>query len=226
MKTRYTVLIIVLIIVSLVVGGILFQFNRWKIDSYESTYTYRFRISSDRTDFDFSIITPLPSKNGVPIIDEGTYETRFEEEKNWTCQFVDTKYGKMLQINGTLTSESESLTIRQDSEKKIDTREALKEEPLLYPKENITDSSYDVPHPSEWDERIDAKEYDSFISAYLGNIESRKILVDISFEGTNEWWMLGWSSNEYRDEVSFEIEPNGDHWFRGSGKMVDGLGNY
>jgi len=226
MDRKYTILIVILIAVSIIIGAGLFQFSQWKQESYESTYTYELNIYTNRTDIDFSMIFPLALKNNEAIIDEDTFQTQFEQQENWTVKFIDTRYGTMLQINGILTSERHDITINLDSDERIDTKKAVDKEPTLQPKENMTKSSYDDPHPEEWDERIDAYEYTSFIYVQLEEGISADLSINPRFEGRNEWWVLGWSGNEYWDRIYLDIQYDEPGWYQGNGKIVDGLGNY
>ena len=226
MERKYTILIVILIAVSIIIGAGLFQFNQWKQESYESTYTYKLNIYTNRTDIDFSMIVPLALKNDKSPIDEDTFKIEFEQQENWTVKFIDTKYGTMLQINGTLTSERHDITINLDSDDRIDTKKAFDKEPTLQPKENMTKSTYEDPHPEEWDDRIDAYEYTSSIYVQLEEGISADLSINPRFEGRNEWWVLGWSGNEYWDRIYLDIRYDEPGWYQGNGKIVDGLGNY
>ena len=156
MEQKYTILIAVLVVISILIGAVFFQFNQWKQESYDSTYTYELNIYTNRTDIDFFMIVPLSLKNDGSIITEETFKFEFEQQENWTATFIKTKYGTMLQINGTFTSKRHYITINLDSDDKINTKKAIDKEPTLQPKENMTKSSYDDPYPEEWIDRTDA----------------------------------------------------------------------
>ena len=226
MEKKYTILLVIMVIVSIIIGAVFFQFNQWKQESYDSTYSYELNIYTNRTDIDFSMIIPLAMKNDRSPITEDAFKTRFDQQENWTVKFIDTRYGKMLQINGTLTSERHSIRIELDSEERIDTKDAVDKEPTLHPKENMTKSTYDDPHPEEWDERLDAYEYTSYIFVQLEDDTEAELSINPRFEGRNEWWVLGWSGNEYWDRIYLDIEYDGPGWYQGNGKIIDGIGNY
>jgi len=226
MEQKYTILIAVIFVISILIGAVFFQFNQWKQESYESTYTYDLNIYTSKSDIDFSMIVPLPLKNDELTLNEDTFKTQFEQQENWTATFIETKYGTMLQINGTFTSKRHDITINVDSKDTIDTKKAIDNEPALQPKENMTQSSYDDPHPEEWDDRIDAYEYTSFIYVQLEEGIKADISINPRFEGKNEWWFLGWSGNEYWDRIYLDIKYDGPVWYQGNGIIVDGLGNY
>ncbi len=226
MKKKYTIVIIAVVIISIIIGALFFQFNQWKQESYESTFTYDLNIYTNRTDIDFLMIVPLPLKNDESPLVEEIFKNQFEQQENWTVEFIETRYGKMLQVNGTFTSERGDITINLDSDDRIDTKRAIDKEPTLQPKENMTKSSYDDPHPEEWDERIDAYEYTSSIYIQLEEDIKTDLSITPRFEGRNEWWVLGWSGNEYWDRIYLDIQYDYPGWYKGNGKIVDGLGNY
>ncbi|MFP4051677.1 MAG: hypothetical protein ACLFVB_08070, partial [Thermoplasmata archaeon] len=165
-------------------------------------------------------------KDGISPIDEETFSTEFDRQENWSAKFINTEYGKMLLVNGTFTSERHDININVNFDARIETKDTIDKEPTLCPKENMTKSSYDDPQPEEWDERIDAYEYTSFIYVQLEEDINVDLSINPRFEGRNEWWVLGWSGNEYWDRIYLDIQYDRPGWYKGDGKIVDGLGNY
>ncbi|TAJ43546.1 hypothetical protein CUJ86_10475 [Methanofollis fontis] len=95
----------------------------------------------------------------------------------------------------------------------IDTRHPLGAEPVLAPKHNLT--------------TVSEREYLYTTPLFLhcdapaGTV----VRVTITLSGSNEWWLLGWSSNSYTDLITAEVPADGG-WQTVAGRLVTGEGRY
>ncbi|EJG06546.1 hypothetical protein Metli_0579 [Methanofollis liminatans DSM 4140] len=96
----------------------------------------------------------------------------------------------------------------------IDTKHPLDTEPVLAPKGNLTPAA-------------DGRRYTYDCPLYLScdAPATANLTLSIRFSGSNEWWLLGWSSNAYTDLILAEIQgENG--WRRVRGTLSTGEGRY
>jgi hypothetical protein len=96
----------------------------------------------------------------------------------------------------------------------IDTRHPLDTEPVLSPKGNLTPAA-------------DGRRYTYDCPLYLScdAPATAKLTLSIRFSGSNEWWLLGWSSNAYTDQILTEIQAK-DGWRSVGGTLSTGEGRY
>lgn len=96
----------------------------------------------------------------------------------------------------------------------IETRHPLETEPVLAPKGDLTPAA-------------DGRGYTYDAPLYLScdaPAETR-ITLSIRLSGSNEWWLLGWSSNAYTDAILAET-PAEEGWRTVRGTLSTGEGRY
>lgn len=96
----------------------------------------------------------------------------------------------------------------------IDTKHPLDTEPVLAPKGNLTPAA-------------DGRNYTYHCPLYLScdAPAGANLTLSIRFSGSNEWWLLGWSSNTYTDQILTEIQAK-DGWRSVGGTLSTGEGRY
>lgn len=119
-----------------------------------------------------------------------------------------------------------SFHIMETINRTIDTKEPIGNEPVLQPRFDQRESGNEdrVPTP----ENIDPQYYD-----YEGRIYAQyetspyaEVEIYVAMYGINEWWTLGWTSNEYRDSMRITLNGSQDGWTPASGELVTGDGLY
>lgn len=108
----------------------------------------------------------------------------------------------------------------------IDTKEPIGNEPVLQPKFNLIESEDKnrVPTP----ENIDPQYYDyeGRIFAEYETSSDADVEIYVSLYGINEVWILGWTSNEYRDTMGITLIGSQEGWTPVNGELVTGDGIY
>ncbi|TGC06742.1 hypothetical protein [Methanolobus halotolerans] len=108
----------------------------------------------------------------------------------------------------------------------INTKEPVGNEPVLQPKINLTESDdEDRVQPPE---NINPQYYDyeGRIYAQYETLPDTNVEIHVSMYGTNEGWVLGWTSNDYRDSMGTTLTGSRDGWVPVTGYLVTGDGVY
>ncbi|MFO7991459.1 MAG: hypothetical protein R6U61_04085 [Thermoplasmata archaeon] len=221
-------LIVIIVVVGLLVSGIYIFFYQMKKDSYTSEYSYEVHIDTENVVTNVTVIVPLPVYSNEPFLGDDITSGKAHVPEDWRCSLVDSNGTTMLkiEIDRIEPNSYEHLRANQTSQDSIDTKSPQDDEPLLQPKYNMSETEYGQPHPEEWDDRLKAYNYTTLVFlSYEGSNES-EIRVSIRLSGSNTWWTLGWSGNEYWDNVSIEAKNGEKGWFIAEGKLVEGHGNY
>lgn len=201
---------------------------QWKEESYTSEYNFEINLDTTEVQEDLVIYTPLPRENGSPIVNESEFLVEANIPENWTCEYMNTDHGVMLKIKIErleVNQPYEEISLRIVSESRIDTEHALENEPIISPVYNLTEDEYDdEPYPDKFDERMKYYRYDSYI--YVENLtENSELNIYLHHMGTNEWWVLGWSGNEYRNRLYSPSFTN-EGWHQVEADLIQGWGNY
>jgi hypothetical protein len=106
----------------------------------------------------------------------------------------------------------------------IETRSPLGASPTLYDDDAVTRGLADCELP--YQESAACFAYDAPI--YLSYETDADVTVagSVYFEGTNEWFAGGWTSNGYVDRVDFNVTGPQDGWVTSEGTMETGRGRY
>jgi hypothetical protein len=88
----------------------------------------------------------------------------------------------------------------------------------------LTRSTCELPYPESW--APDCYEYESRIYAHYTTSPNAKLSLYIELEGRNNWWVYGWSGNEYRDNVHIALSGESQGWHAAFGQLVEGEGRY
>jgi len=222
-----TIIIVIILATTAVFGGLYYYMQSLKEDSYMSEYDFEVIFDTTTVQEDLIVYTPLPTKNGSPFLSELEFLKEADIPEGLTCEYVDTEHGIMLkiQIERLEVHQHEEIYLRVVSESSIDTKNAIDNEPVLYPVNNLTQEEYDSePYPERFEEQMKYYAYDSHL--YLENLtEDSELNVYIHLRGSNEWWVFGWTGNEYRNRLSrSSFKENG--WHKVETDLIQGWGNY
>ncbi|MFW5898424.1 MAG: hypothetical protein ACOCT7_01060 [Candidatus Saliniplasma sp.] len=223
-----TILVIIVILAATVIGGLYYYTRSLKEDSYTSEYNFELSIETTDVQEGLIIYVPLPMKNGSPIVSESTFLQEANIPEGWTCEYVDTENGTMLKVEFQrleVDHRYDDISLRVISENSINTEDALEDEPILSPRSNLREEEYtDEPYPERFEDRLEYYKYDTNI--YVENItEGSEINIYLHHMGTNEWWVFGWSGNEYRNRL-FSSAISSDGWSEHTADLIQGWGNY
>jgi hypothetical protein len=111
------------------------------------------------------------------------------------------------------------------SNHRIDTRTPIGHEPLFSPRFNSTEVECSFPY-DKTSGQINCFEYESVLYSSCDAESNATVSIDISLIGRNEWWLLGWSFNEYRDHIYTELRPDRNHGQIVRGELIQGIGSY
>lgn len=114
------------------------------------------------------------------------------------------------------------LSISVPSASPITTQHPDGTEPLFLPRHNMTPVACDIPHPPSLP--LVCTHYETQVYSRYNATRPDALTVAFSAGGRNEWWILGWSGNAYRDTVIVTLA--GDGWQAAPGKLVAGEGRY
>ncbi|MDZ7688540.1 MAG: hypothetical protein U5J64_07440 [Halobacteriales archaeon] len=114
-----------------------------------------------------------------------------------------------------------------ESDESIDTRSPLDNEPMLSPKENVSEVDCGVVWREYYystGERCYA--YTSYVYADYDASSETQVSFSIELEGSNSWWIGGWSSNWYTDSVRFTHDGERNGWTATRGTYTEEGGSY
>jgi hypothetical protein len=107
------------------------------------------------------------------------------------------------------------------SNQSIDTMNPVGNAPVLMPKYklNYLGSSTRQPNANVYN-------YDSRIYAHYETPPNANVSIFISLHASNEWWIGGWLSNNYREDIEIKLSGPQDGWTTVNGELVTGEGTY
>ncbi|MBR1369857.1 hypothetical protein RJ53_10360 [Methanocalculus chunghsingensis] len=183
----------------------------WKCSLVEIDGAVMLQISADRIVPTYrNLITPTPIRPGEtpPPTPEIITSTEYSEA---TPVLIPIEFGVSL----------------RDVEE-INTRDPLGNEPVLSPKRNLTlaEEPYDTPTPPGGVSVSSYYTFESPFSAAYACDPETLVTIDISHQGGNSWWVLGWSGNSFRESVSITLIGPDPGWQYGTGSLRTGEGRY
>ncbi|KAB3547974.1 MAG: hypothetical protein C5617_000865 [ANME-2 cluster archaeon] len=221
-------------------------------DSYRSEYRYEVTVRTDSVLQNATFYVPLPASENGSKIGEEIVAKNASIPAGWNCDLVETEHGKMLKIHveeitparntppvplpeeecgpdalscpdQAYTSKWVSAMVHADHE--INTKNPAGNEPMLSPKYNLARSVYRMPHPEDRTPPA-CYEYESRIYANYTASPDAEVSIHVELTGANNWWVYGWSGNEYRDHAGVMLTGAQDGWCATSGNLVAGEGRY
>ena len=111
------------------------------------------------------------------------------------------------------------LILRIESDDRIETREPVGTEPILEPRTGATETAC----PDGLERCL---EYTGPVYAEYGAAPSTDVSLRVTHRGENAWWVGGWSSNWYSDELGVSLEGPQDSWIAADGSLETGQGSY
>lgn len=113
-----------------------------------------------------------------------------------------------------------------ESDRSIDTRSPLGDEPMLSPKENVSEVDCATVGPAVYSMGERCYAYTSYVYADYAAPSEAHASFSVELEGSNSWWVGGWSSNWYADSVRFTLDGEGDGWTETRGTYTEEAGRY
>lgn len=240
MRTRYKI-IVLLIIISAALLSIWWQDQKQRIydRNHISSYDYYIELTTDSTLSNITLYLPLPVINntssvGVDILEHGFND---DDDPSWKYALVDTEHGLMLSIKNEKI-EPKYATRSKDSKKilrpnmfsetlfsnqTIDTMNPLGNEMVLMPKYNLT---HNVNASGAYSRASEQFDYESRVYASYETSSNANTSISISLDARNEWWIGGWQSNNYRENIEIMLSGSQDGWTTVNGELVTGEGTY
>jgi hypothetical protein len=220
--------------------------------SLSSSYRYSIAIEGAGTITNATFIVPLPFSEGGPEIgDEIVAGNLSGVPEGWQLAVLTSEDAHMLRISfEEYTFEAVPLPEPVDEDETdspagpkeagraipvrmevslptaphIDTRDPLGNEPLLYPKSDITPTA--CPFPSPASQAPECFGYQTSLLALYDAPPGCELTLEVGLVGENTWWVGGWSGNTYRDQVLVTLSPRVEGWREVSGSLVTGEGRY
>jgi hypothetical protein len=118
----------------------------------------------------------------------------------------------------------EGFSIYQNADHELDTKNPLENETTFIPKYNIKKVTNQF--PNEDNENVKTYQYESRIYAQYNTTAENTVDISMSFMGMNNWWIYGWSGNQYHEYLSITLEGDQDGWTPIEGEIVTGEGSY
>ncbi|ELY48398.1 hypothetical protein [Natronorubrum sulfidifaciens] len=111
------------------------------------------------------------------------------------------------------------LQLRIESDDPIETRDPVGTEPVLEPRADASETTC-------LDGTDRCLEYTSVLSAEYDADPSTEVSIRVTNRGENSWWVGGWSSNWYTDELAVELTGPQADWIAVSGGLETEQGSY
>jgi hypothetical protein len=242
-------------IVVLILAAAFISFFAYVQGSYDqtlsSTYTYEISISIDAPLHNVTLFVPLPEETGrtSPIaISAGAGEI-YGIPEGWEVAFFGTEKASMMRItadeilpqyrlpprpaNDTeVAAAAETmpvavpirLLIEGTSDCLIDTRHPVGNSSVLLPKNNLTQVACEFPGGGELSPICYT--YEGALYAGYDTSPGAEVSISVSLTGTNDWFVFGWSFNEFRDGMSVTLSGSGAGWQKTAGTLITGVGRY
>jgi hypothetical protein len=233
--TKFGIVIIVVIGALAGPGLGIYHAHRLYEESYMSGYYYRVEIYRVEIDTDsvlhnVTLYLPLPVLGESLGIGDEIIAGNASKPDDWDCSIIETEHGKMLKITAEKIAPElilNEINVQLPVDHEINTKDPIGNEPLLLPMYNVTKITCDFPFPNEQDAQVNCYSYESRVYVdYESSPDAEvSIYIDIDLTGRNDWWVYGWSGNNYRNKVN--LTSSGRHgWCVALGKLVEGEGRY
>ncbi|MDQ1279392.1 MAG: hypothetical protein QG670_654 [Thermoproteota archaeon] len=213
--------------------------------SFKSSYGYHVELTADSTLSNVTLYLPLPVINNTSSVGMDIIEHDFnDDDPSWKYALVDTEHGLMLSMKNekiepqyTTRSKDSKKILRQSidsrtilfSNKTIDTMNPLGKEMVLMPKYKLTYLGPTASQPNAsvyYHDNSKVYNYDSRIYAHYETLPDTNVSIFISTSGCNQWWIGGWQSNNFREDIEIKLSGPQDGWATINGQLVTGEGTY
>jgi hypothetical protein len=168
----------------------------WEVGVTETEHGTMLEIRADKISPEFHSL-PLPIPSGEEIGESGAGN-------------ISETYSNETPV---LIPRGISISVQADHE--IQTKTPSGNEPLLFPKFNITRLIDGVPGPVP----PDCSTYESQIFAEYATTTGARVSILIQFTGRNEWWVYMWSGTTYRDTIQVVMSGEQRGWSVAQGEF-------
>jgi hypothetical protein len=173
----------------------------WEVGVTETEYGKMLKISADKISPEFHSlpvpVLPIPLPSG-------------EEPEEPGVRNVSGSYSNETPV---LIPKVISISVQTDHD--IQTKNPVENEPLLFPKLNITQSIHELPGPVP----PDCYTYESRIYAEYTTTPEARVSISVQFTGRNEWWVYMWSGTMYGDNVNAVLSGEQLGWSVAQGEF-------
>lgn len=234
MRAHYKIGIglVLLMIISAGLLSLWWQDHKQKMydKSLRSSYDYDVILTSDSTLSNVTLYLPLPVIDNTSSVGMDIVEHDFNDDhSSWEYALVDTEHGLMLSMKNKKPRSIDLSTI-VFSNQTIDTMNPVGNALVLMPKYNLThnvgESEAYSPQYKQFNPQYKQFNYESRMYAYYETSSDANVSISIYLDARNEWWMGGWQSNSYREDMEIKLLGSQDGWTTVSGELVTGEGTY
>ncbi len=218
-----------------------------------SRYVYEISLETDAVLSNVTLFVPLPERHGgrSPILERIGEGDLYGIPRDWETEIYGTEKFSMLMISADEilpqfgppplpASEEENLTaapaatpvpvpvtirVEADAGAVIDTRHPIGNSSVILPKYDLSPVPCPFPHGEE--ERPPAcYTYETSVYADYTAGADAAVTITVSLTGTNEWFIFGWTGNEFRDRLTLALDGEVHGWQRANGTLMTGIGQY
>lgn len=120
------------------------------------------------------------------------------------------------------------LSAMMSSNQSIDTKNPIGHEMVLMPKYDLVQNlTADESRP--WmagQEHLKVYDYNSRIYVQYEASSDARVSVSVTMDAINEWWIGGWRSNSYTDQIDIQLSGPQNSWVSPKSEIVTGMGIY
>lgn len=243
MRAHYKIGIGLVLLMIISAGLLSFWWQDQKQKMYDkslrSSYDYDVTLTADSTLSNVILYLPLPVINNTSSVGMDIVEHDFNDDySSWEYALVNTDYGLMLSMENEkvepkyTASNKYSEKIQRPSvdfstivfsNQTIDTMNPVGNTLVLMPKYNLT---HNVGAREAYSPQYKQFNYESRMYAYYETSSDANVSISIYLDARNEWWIGGWQSNSYREDMEIKLFGSQDGWTTVSGELVTGEGTY
>ena len=162
----------------------------------------------------------------IPVFYSGPMERTIPDSDPEQVEIIRTtsnEYSEKTPYPGTI-----DLSSMVTSNQSIDTMDPIGHEMVLMPKYDLLQNlTADESRP--WmagQEHLKVYDYNSRIYAQYDTSSDAKVSISVTMDTVNEWWIGGWRSNSYTDEMTMQLSGPQNYWVSPKGEIVTGIGIY
>jgi hypothetical protein len=232
-------------------GLLSFWWQEHKQAMYErslmSSYDYDVELTTDSTLRNVTLYLPLPVINNTSSLGLDIIEHDFNADDDYPSlkyALVNTEHGLMLsmkyeKIEPRYDTSNKSRKIPYPSiilgttvfsNQTIDTMNPLGNEMVLMPKYNLKylGSTTRQNYLGSTTRQLNANvyNYDSRIYAHYETPSNANVRISIYLDARNQWWIGGWLSNNYMENIEIKLSGPQDEWTTVNGELVTREGTY
>jgi hypothetical protein len=162
----------------------------------------------------------------IPVFYSGAVERKIPGSDPEQVEIIRTssdEYSEKTPYPGTI-----DLSSMMTSSQSIDTMNPIGHEMVFMPKydllQNLT--AYESRPWMAGQEHLKVYDYNSRIYAQYDTSSDANVSISVTLDTVNEWWIGGWRSNSYTDQMTIQLPGPQNNWVSPKGEIVTGIGIY